>query len=254
VDKLRTDILGVGFDDISAQQAVSQAIEMIREGRKAYIVTPNPEIVWQCRKDEALRAAVNNAGLVLPDGIGIIIAARILGTPLNSGRVPGIDFASGIFGIMAESGGSVYLFGSKPGVAEEAGQRLASMYPGLVIVGFSDGYCADNEPIIRKINESNPDLLLVCLGFPKQEFWMAENAGRLNATLCVGLGGSIDVFAGRVKRAPAFFRKMGLEWLYRLIREPWRTKRMIKLPLFVFMTLFERMRRLSGRNEDKSGV
>ena len=247
MDTLRTDILGVGFDDISAQQAVSQAMELIREGRKTYVVTPNPEIVWQCRKDEALRGAVNNAGLVLPDGIGIVVAARILGTPLRSGRVPGIDFASGIFEKLAQSGGSAFLFGSKPGVAEEAGQRLALSYPGLVISGFADGYFSDSEPIIRLINDANPDLLLVCLGSPKQELWMAENAGRLNATLCVGLGGSIDVFAGRVKRAPAFFRKLGLEWFYRLVHEPWRIKRMIKLPLFIIAAFLERMRRPSDR-------
>lgn len=240
---MRTDILGVGFDDLTLRQAVARAGEMLQDGGKSYVVTPNPEIVWMCRKRGDLRDAVNSAGLVLPDGIGIIMAARILGAPLRGGRVTGIDFASNLFRFMAERGGSVFFLGSKPGVAEEAGGRIASEYPGLIIAGARDGYFTDDEPVIDQINAASPDLLLVCLGFPKQELWMAENLGRLNVRLCAGLGGSIDVFAGVVKRAPAFFRKLGLEWLYRLILQPWRIKRMIKLPLFTLLAMWTRIRR-----------
>ena len=241
MELLRTDVLGVGFDDITVQQAVSRANEIINGSGKAYIVTPNPEIVWMCRRNGTLLDAVNEAGLVLPDGVGIIIAASILGTPLHGGRVPGIDFASGLFDIMAGSGKSVFLLGSKPGVAEQAGRNLAEKYPGLVIAGFSDGYFTDDEPVIEHINRTNPDLLLVCLGSPKQELWMASNLLRLNTNLCAGLGGSIDVFAGRAKRAPVFFQRLGLEWFYRLIREPWRIKRMIKLPLFILVVVWKRV-------------
>jgi len=240
---MRTDILGVGFDSISTGDAVLRASEMMRGDGKAYIVTPNPEIVWLCRRNESLRDAVNGAGLVLPDGIGIVMAARILGTPLPGGRVTGIDFSSGLFRVMAGTGGSVFLLGSKPGVAEEAGRRLAAAYPGLIIAGALDGYFTEDEPVIARINSIKPDLLLVCLGFPKQEFWMAENLGRLDVSLCAGLGGSIDVFAGSVKRAPAFFRKCGLEWFYRLILQPWRIKRMIKLPLFLLLVIWKRLSR-----------
>ena len=240
---MRTDILGVGFDDVTLEQAVTHAARIMRGGEKSYIVTPNPEIVWLSRRRETLRNAVNNAGLVLPDGIGIIIAARILGTPLKNGRVTGIDFASGLLSEMAVKGSSVYLLGSKPGVAEEAGQKLAENYPGLVIAGASDGYFTENGSVISAINAAHPDLLLVCLGSPKQELWMAENLGSLDVSLCAGLGGSIDVFAGRVKRAPAFFRRLGLEWFYRLICQPWRIKRMIKLPLFILVVIFKRLTR-----------
>ena len=252
----RIDVLGVGFDSISIDQAAARAFEIMKRagsrresclcdtfgGKKAYVVTPNPEIVWTARRSEPLRAAINDAALVLPDGIGIIYGARILGAPLRSGRVPGIDFISSLFEKLAVSGGTVFLFGAKPGVAEEAGRKLAGRYPGLEIAGAADGYITDNEQTIGKINAAGPDLLLVCLGSPKQELWMAENTVRLNVGLCAGLGGVLDVFAGRVKRAPVFFRKLGLEWLYRIIREPRRLKRSMKLPLFLFAVIWRRIR------------
>ena len=239
---MRIDVLGVGFDGVTVDEAVLRASGIIKSGGKTYIVTPNPEIVWICRRNEALRDAINGAGFVLPDGIGIVMGARILGTPLLGGRVPGIDFAAALFYEIAKFGGSIFLLGSKPGVAEEAGQRLIEKYPGLVVAGVADGYFTDSEPIIEQINATNPDLLLVCLGAPKQELWMAENINRLNTQICAGLGGSLDVFAGRVKRAPIFFQKFGLEWFYRLVREPRRIKRMIKLPLFILAVMLKRIR------------
>ena len=240
---MKIDVLGVEFDDIAAKQAVMHACEIINSGGKAYIVTPNPEIIWMARHDGALLSAVNGAGLVLSDGIGVIMCARILGTPLRCGRVPGIDFAEALFEKMAQAGGRVFLLGAKPGVAELAGNQLMEKYPGLDIAGAADGYFTDDEPVVEKINSAHPDLLLVCLGSPKQELWMAENLGRLRVKLCAGLGGSLDVFAGNVKRAPAFFRKFGMEWLYRLLCEPSRIKRMIKLPLFVLAVVWKRLRR-----------
>ena len=239
---MRIDVLGVGFDDITAEQAVTRACEIIGHGEKAYVVTPNPEIVWMARRDAALRTALNGAGMVLPDGIGIVMGARIMGTPLRGGRVPGIDFAAAMFEKLAASCGSIFLLGAKPGVAEEAGRKLAEKYAGLKISGAADGYFSDDGPVIGKINSARPDALLVCLGSPKQELWMMENLQRLDVKLCAGLGGSLDVFAGNVKRAPVFFRKLGLEWLYRLIREPRRIKRMFKLPLFVIAVMWKRVR------------
>jgi len=218
-------------------------------GGKAYIATPNPEIVWLCRRNEALRAAVNGAAMVLPDGIGIILGARILGTPFKAGRVPGVDFAAALFCKMAEHGLSVFLLGAKPGVAELAGRNLAEKYGGLGIAGASDGYFADDESVIGKINASNPSLLLVCLGAPKQELWMAENMGRLRVPLCAGLGGALDIFAGKAKRAPVFFRRLGIEWLYRIVREPHRIIRCLKLPLFVLAVI---AKRLFGRGKAAS--
>ena len=191
--------------------------------------------------EKDLRAAINDAFLVLPDGIGVIYGAKILGTPLKA-RIPGIDFISALLARMAESGKSVFLFGSKPGVAEAAAENIAAAHPGIVISGTCDGYFTDDGPIIQKINDASPDLLLVCLGAPKQELWMAENVSKLNVRLMAGLGGSLDVFAGNVKRAPKAWQRLGLEWLYRLIKEPRRIKRMIKLPLFVLAVIMKRIR------------
>ena len=239
---MKVDVLGIGFDDIDLDRAVSQAIESIQNrDEKAYVVTPNPEIAWMARRDETLRNALNGASLVLPDGIGIIMVARILGTPLRCGRVPGIDFAAALLQEMAQCGISIFLLGAKPGIAERAALMLGEKYPGLKTAGEADGYFTDDDPIIERINAAQPDVLFVCLGAGKQEIWISENLKRLDVRLCAGLGGCIDVFAGNAKRAPVFFQKLGLEWLYRLFREPRRIKRMIKLPLFVLVLIWKRL-------------
>lgn len=237
----RTDVLGVGFDNVTKAEAVERALELIdaREGR--YVVTPNPEIVMLAKENPALKEALAGADIVLPDGAGIVKGAAILGRPMKE-KVPGIDFACGVMARLAERGGSVYLFGAKPGVAEAAAETLRTKFPGLVISGTSDGYFSDDGPIIEKIKDAEPDFLLVCLGAPKQELWMAKMSGKLLVGLMVGLGGSLDVFAGTVKRAPEAWQKLDLEWLYRLLKEPRRIGRMMKLPLFVIEAAGERLR------------
>lgn len=237
----RTDVLGVGFDNVTKAEAVDRALELIdaREGR--YVVTPNPEIVMLAKENPALKEALAGADIVLPDGAGIVKGAAILGRPMKE-KVPGIDFACGVMARLAERGGSVYLFGAKPGVAETAAETLRTKFPGLVISGTSDGYFSDDGPIIEKIKDAAPDFLLVCLGAPKQELWMAKMSGKLPVGLMVGLGGSLDVFAGTVKRAPEAWQKLDLEWLYRLLKEPRRIGRMMKLPLFVIEAAGERLR------------
>ncbi len=237
----RTDVLGVGFDNVTKAEAVDRALELIdaREGR--YVVTPNPEIVMLAKENPALKEALAGADIVLPDGAGIVKGAAILGRPMKE-KVPGIDFACGVMARLAERGGSVYLFGAKPGVAEAAAETLRTKFPGLVISGTSDGYFSDDGPIIETIKDAAPDFLLVCLGAPKQELWMAKMSGKLPVGLMVGLGGSLDVFAGTVKRAPEAWQKLDLEWLYRLLKEPRRIGRMMKLPLFVIEAAGERLR------------
>jgi N-acetylglucosaminyldiphosphoundecaprenol N-acetyl-beta-D-mannosaminyltransferase len=237
----RTDVMGVGFDSITLDEAANKAFEIMKTKGKAYLVTPNPEIVMLCREDFALWEAVNGADMVLPDGIGIVYAAKILGTPLAQ-KVPGIDFASAVMERMASEGLSVFLFGAKPGVAELAAKNLKARFPGLAIAGTNDGYFSDDVPIIDKINSARPDFLMVCLGAPKQELWISRNILRLEVPLIAGLGGSLDVFAGTVKRAPAVWQRMGLEWLYRLVKEPRRIKRMAKLPLFMIHVILTRIR------------
>lgn len=229
---MRIDVLGVGFDNLTLEEAVETGMDLVRAPGAHYVVTPNPEIVEVCREDPAVMDIVNRADLVLADGIGVIKGAAMLGTPLK-GKVPGIEFAAGLLGKLAKEGRSVYLLGAKPGVAELAGKRLSGQYPGLKIAGTHDGYFQEDAPIVEDIRASGADVVLVCLGAPKQEKWMAKNGADTGAHLLCGLGGSLDVFAGVVERAPKFWCDHGLEWLYRLLKEPRRAGRMMKLPLFL---------------------
>lgn len=241
----RIDVLGVSFDDLTMDEAVEIALGFMQERRACYACTPNPEIVMAAKGDAALRAALSGAELVLADGVGITKAAAMLGTPLKS-RVPGIDFASNVISRLDQRGGSVYLLGAKPLVAETAAEKLTQTYAGIVIAGTNDGYFTDDAPVIEKINAASPDFLMVCLGSPKQELWMSANAGRLSCGLMAGLGGSLDVLAGNVQRAPETWRRLGLEWLYRVIKEPKRLGRVMKLPAFVLEAAAEGRRRRNG--------
>ncbi|MBR5260828.1 MAG: WecB/TagA/CpsF family glycosyltransferase [Oscillospiraceae bacterium] len=237
---MRIEVLGTEFDNITKEEAVEKAYDLMLERNGAYVVTPNPEIVMICREDEEAAKAVNEAGLVIADGIGVIYGAKILGTPLKA-RIPGIDFTSALFEKMAANGRSVYLFGSRPSVAEKAAENLKEKYPGLVVCGTHDGFFTDDANIVKNINEAAPDLLLVCLGAPKQEKWMLSRSGIVNAGLMIGAGGSLDVFAGVVERAPEKWQKLGLEWLYRLLKEPKRIGRMMKLPKFLLVCIAKKI-------------
>lgn len=196
------------------------------------VATPNPEIVQRAQKDREFAGILAQADLVIPDGVGVVYAAKILGRPLK-GRVPGIDFASALMGRMAGTGRRLYLLGAAPGVAEQAAVNLRAKYPGLVVCGAHDGFFQDDASPAAAIKAARADVVFVCLGFPKQEKWIAAHGREAGARLYVGLGGSLDVFAGRVERAPESFQRLGLEWLHRLIKEPSRIGRMAKLPLFL---------------------
>ena len=239
---MRVDVLGVGFDSLTPEQAVEEGMRLLHAPGAHYVVTPNPEIVEACRGDGAVMDAVNGADLVLADGIGVIYGAKILGTPLP-GRVTGISFAQGLMERMAESGETLFLLGAKPGYAQQAAENLVRQYPGLRIVGTNDGYFKDDAPIVEKIRASGAQAVFVCLGAPKQELWMVKNGPATGAHLLVGLGGCLDVFSGNVKRAPVLFQKLGMEWFYRLCREPRRIGRMMKLPLFLVHAAGERGKR-----------
>ena len=221
-------------------EATEKALKLMEHKDAAYIVTPNPEIVMLCRQDLNLLSAVNRASIVLPDGIGIVKGARILGTPLKE-KIPGIEFAEALFSLMAKRRMSVFLLGAKPQIAEEAARRLKERFKGLNVVGTNDGYFTDDAPVIEKINEVSPDLLLVCLGAPKQELWMQKNAPLLEVGLMAGLGGSMDVFACVAERAPESWRRLNLEWLYRLKENPSRAGRMMNLPKFGFAVVGKRL-------------
>lgn len=238
---MKTEILGVRFDDLTQQEAAQQGRQLLEEDKFHYVVTPNPEFLLAAEKDPEFRRVLNAADLVLPDGIGVVYSAKILGTPLKE-RVPGIEFAEAMLSALNEMGGRLYLLGAKPGVAEEAGRRICARYPALVLCGTHDGYFKDEQAILPEIAAAKPDLLFVCLGAPKQEKWMARWGQHTGAKLAIGLGGCLDVFAGNVERAPERWQKLGLEWAYRLKKEPKRIGRMAKLPLVLVKAAGRRIR------------
>ncbi len=236
-------VQGIRFDSVSLEEAVARCRAMLETDGVSVIHTPNAEIAQMCREHPEYLDVYNDADLIIPDGIGVIAAARILGTPLTAGKVAGIDLCRELIVYCAQTGYGVFLLGGRPGVAEEAAAALEKKYIGLHICGVHDGYFTDDRPVIQKINESGADLLLVCLGVPKQELWIAAHRQELTGVrLTGGFGGTLDVFAGRVRRAPQIFIRLGLEWLYRLIREPRRIRRMMKIPKFLAGTVRCRLR------------
>lgn len=233
---MRTDVLGVTFDNVTLQEAVSRGAALAEAEGFHYVVTPNPEFLLAAEKNEAFRTVLNGADLVLPDGVGVLYAAKLLGRPLTA-RVPGIDFAGGLLAHMAKHATRLFLLGAKPGVAHRAAEQLCRDYPGLAVCGTRDGYFQQDAPVVEEIAAAGAQVVFVCLGAPKQELWMAKHGAATGAHLMVGLGGCLDVFAGEVARAPEGWRRLGLEWLYRLIKQPGRIGRMAKLPLVLTKAL-----------------
>lgn len=239
---MKIDVMGVQFDNLTKTEFIARAEEIIRSGDKGYCVTPNAEIVYEAIRDDSFRQLLNEAALVLPDGAGVVLGAKILGTPIKE-KVAGIEFGDAVCAKLAELGGSAYLLGSKPGVAEAAAEKLLEKHPGLTVCGTADGYFKDEAEVVAKINAAKPDVLFVCLGAPKQEKFMKTHFDELDVKLMLGLGGSLDGYAGIAKRAPKWMIDLSLEWLYRLIREPKRLGRMMRLPKFVLICVKEKGRR-----------
>ncbi len=236
----RIDILGVPVDMVNRDEAFEIFEEKFAKPGVTMIVTPNSEIVQNASKDEELKQLIGEADLIIPDGIGLVYASRILGCPLKE-RVTGIDFLESIIEKLAKSGESIYFLGSKPGVADAAAQKMKEKYPGLVVAGTHHGYfgAEDEADIVSEINKSEADFLCVALGAPKQERFIAQHRDELQMVRgAIGVGGSLDVWAGTLKRAPEFYRKHGLEWLYRFIQQPTRFKRMLALPVFILRVIF----------------
>lgn len=229
---MRIDILGVGFDNVTMDEALARGEEFLLSDKTHYVVTPNPEIVEICRRNAAANRAVNHADLVLPDGIGVIYGAKMLRTPLRE-RVPGIEFGTAMIEKCAKLGKTVFLLGAKPGVAEAAAENLKKRFPGLAVAGTHDGYFKEDASVAAEVKASGADMALVCLGAPKQELFMMQYGEAMGCKVMMGLGGSLDIFAGVAQRAPEFYCKNNLEWFYRLIKNPQRIGRMMRLPLFL---------------------
>ena len=234
---MKIDILGLQFDNVTMDEALRIGEGFLDGDRAAIVVTPNAEIGYDASNDPGFRELLNGADLMLPDGAGVVLAARLRKTPLKC-KVAGIDFARNMLSVFARRGTRLYLLGSKPGVAEQAAAKMKEMAPGLVICGTADGYFKDEGPVVDAVNAAGAEALFVCLGAPKQERFMFAHRDELpTVRLMAGLGGSLDGFAGNVKRAPDWMIKCQLEWFYRLCKEPKRIGRMMRLPKYVFKAI-----------------
>lgn len=239
--RVKTDVLGVLYDNVTMQEALERGRALLEADAPAYCVTPNAEMAYEALHDEAFRAVLNGAALVLPDGAGVVLGAKILKTPLKQ-KVAGIEFAQNLLPILEETGKRLFLLGSKPGVAELAAKKMLQKHPKLCVCGTMDGYFKDDSEAVARINDARADVVFVCLGAPKQEYFMQKHASELNVRLMIGLGGTLDGIAGTVKRAPRWMIRLQLEWLYRLIKQPSRLGRMMRLPKFVFAAIKKRMK------------
>lgn len=244
----KIEIHGVMMDSITMDEALEFVMQRLEGTGMARIFTPNSEIMMQAQRDPELKEILNGADLLIPDGAGVVLASRILGRPLKE-KVSGIDLVKRILENTNERPVSLFILGAKPGVAETAAANITARYPNTEIKGCQHGYFRpeEEESIIERINKSGAEILLVGLGAPKQEKWIHRNAPRLNCKVAIGVGGTIDVFAGTASLAPEFMRRAGLEWLYRLIKEPWRLPRMMDLPRFMLLSV---RRRIFGKTDD----
>ncbi len=239
-----SDVLGCRLDPLTMAATLDRVegwIDQAEPGNSAHIITLNAEIAYQAHYDSALRHLINRASLVTPDGIGIVWGARQLGVDVPE-RVTGIDLMEQICQRAASRGWKVFFLGAAPGIAEQAAHQLQERYPGLTVGGVRHGYfSASEEPeIIADIGRTDPQVLFVGLGAPRQEWWIDQYKNQLQVPVCIGIGGSLDVISGHKKRAPEWMIKLNLEWLYRLTAEPSRYKRQLVLPRFVWLIIKSR--------------
>ncbi len=225
--------MGAEVDTVSLEEAVEQVAALVARGGTYQVITLNPEYLFRARSERDLLEIVRRAALITADGIGVVWAARFLGNKVPE-RVSGIDLMQALCRRAAVSGWSIFLLGGRPGVAEDAAAQLKRDYPGLRITGTHHGYFTAEEEtaVLAAIRNAGAEILFVGLGAPAQERWIYRNCSVLGVRVAMGVGGSFDVIGGHVKRAPFWMRRLGLEWLGRLLREPWRWRRMLVLPLF----------------------
>ncbi len=231
-------VLGVRVDDLDTEGTLDGIEELLGEGGHHMIATVNPEFVMLARRDPEFHRLLESAALCLADGWGVTWAARRQGRPLAA-RVTGVDLIPALAERAARRGWRLFLLGAAPGVAEAVAALLEAEHPTLVIAGSHAGVAGPegDEESLRLIAAARPDILLVAYGAPRQELWIARNLARLEAGVGIGVGGAFDYLSGRVPRAPAWMRRAGLEWIYRLLRQPWRARRMAVLPLFALEVL-----------------
>lgn len=245
----RVRVLQVPVDAVNMEQAVSVAADAIRRRRPLLIGVVNAAKIVNMRRDAALRDAVLAADLILADGMAVVWAARVLGRPLP-GRVTGIDLMHRLLTHADRHGCRVYCLGATDAVLEEVVRRVAHDHPGVKIVGRRNGYFApaESEAVAEEIAAARPDILLAAMSSPKKEVFLVQWAPRMNIPVCHGVGGAFDVLAGKARRAPQLWQRLGMEWLYRVVQEPRRLWRryLVTNTVFAWLVLCELLTRLTG--------
>jgi len=227
------NILGVTVHDVSMDGAVSMLERMLTDGLSHQVVTVNPEFIMAARHNTLFRDVLNNASLSVPDGIGVVLAARILGKNLRE-RVTGVDLVERLTAVAGRKQFRIYFLGARDGVAQRAADILQKRYPGFIIAGTYGGSPSPNEEetICKRIRATDPDILFVAYGAPVQDLWIARNMHKLGTHIAIGIGGTFDFITGDAIRAPRWVQTLGMEWLHRLARQPQRWRRMLALPRF----------------------
>jgi N-acetylglucosaminyldiphosphoundecaprenol N-acetyl-beta-D-mannosaminyltransferase len=233
---MKETILGVDVSTDNYDALTSKLLKKIDNREKAFIVAINPEKIIKAQDDPSLMKLLNTADFQIPDGIGVILASKFKGGQIRE-RVTGIDMMLKLCETAAKHQKKIFLYGGKPGRADEAKVKLEEMYPGIQIAGTLHGYEKDQQVVREAINQSQADIIFVAMGSPAQENWIIANKETLHPSVYQGVGGSFDVISGKIERAPESFQKLGLEWLYRLMKEPWRIKRQAVLPLFLIRAI-----------------
>ncbi|MEX0621390.1 MAG: WecB/TagA/CpsF family glycosyltransferase [Candidatus Woykebacteria bacterium] len=233
-------ILGVKVDNYTYAKALERSKELLESGKKHYIVTPNPEIIVAAQKDKELQDILNRADLSIADGSGLVKLANLTERNIPE-RITGVDFVQGLAGIAEEFGYSVFFLGGQEGVAQAAAENLKKTLPKLKIAGAFPGKADEkfDDQTVSRIKSAKVDIIILAFGHGKQEKWIKRNLPKLNVNLAIGVGGALDYISGRKKRAPRWVQKAGMEWFYRLIMEPWRLKRQLALPHFVYLIVKE---------------
>ena len=244
-------ILGSRIDRVTLAQARDRILALAETGRgrppgqrvTRWVVTANPEILMAARRDPLLARVLAEAVLVVPDGIGVLLAARLKGQSLPE-RVPGIELLEALLAGAAERGLRPFLLGARPAIIAAAARRVQERYPALSLAGWRDGYFNLDDPApVEAVATSGADLLFVGMGAERELKWLYANRRQLGVPVAMGVGGSFDVLSGAIPRAPRWMRNLHLEWFYRLLREPRRWRRQSVLPLFVASVVAERLRR-----------